>query len=55
MKTGIDAINEDDCKATVTYYNLTGVPSATPYDGINIVVTRYGNGKTVSEKKILHP
>lgn len=55
VPTSIDEINVEDYKATVTYYNLMGVASATPYDGINIVVTRYNNGKTISEKKILHP
>ena len=39
--------------ADVTYYNLQGVPSSRPYQGLNIVVTRYANGKTVTEKKML--
>lgn len=36
--------------ADVTYYNLQGVPSSRPYQGMNIVVTHYANGKTVTKK-----
>jgi len=53
--TAIDAISDEDYKATVTYYNLTGVASPTPFEGVNIVVTRYGNGTTTSEKKVFCP
>ena len=37
---------------SVTYYNLQGVQSSRPFNGINIVVTRYSNG-TTSTTKIL--
>jgi hypothetical protein len=37
----------------VIYYNLQGTPSYRPYQGLNIVVTRYANGKTKTEKKIM--
>ena len=33
-----------------TYYNLQGIASDTPYDGMNIVVTRYSDGTTKSAK-----
>ena len=33
-----------------TYYNLAGMSSATPFDGINIVVTRYSDGTTSTAK-----
>ena len=33
-----------------TYYNLQGIASDTPYDGMNIVVTRYSNGTTKTTK-----
>lgn len=36
-----------------TYYNAQGMKSDKPFDGINIVVTRYSNG-TVSTTKVLH-
>ena len=39
--------------SSVTYYNLQGSPSYRPYEGMNIVVTRYANGKTRTEKKMM--
>ena len=33
-----------------TYYNLQGIASDTPYDGMNIVVTHYSDGTTKSTK-----
>ncbi len=36
-----------------TYYNAQGMKSDKPFDGINIVVTRYSDG-TVSTTKVLH-
>ena len=36
----------------VTYFNLQGMKSSVPFDGINIVVTRYSNG-SVSSTKVL--
>lgn len=35
---------------SVHYYNLMGQESRTPFDGINIVVTRYSDGSISSEK-----
>ena len=35
-----------------TYYNLTGVASSQPFDGVNIVVTRYSDGTTTATKVI---
>ena len=37
----------------VTYYNLQGTSSDKPFKGMNIVVTRYANGKVVTEKKMM--
>ena len=39
--------------SSVTYYNLQGTPSQRPYQGLNIVVTRYANGMTTTEKKMM--
>ena len=39
--------------SSVKYYNLQGIPSCRPYQGMNIVVTRYANGKTRTEKKVM--
>ena len=35
-----------------TYYNLAGMSSGTPFDGLNIVVTRYSDGTTTATKLI---
>lgn len=35
---------------SVTYYNLQGVQSSRPFDGINIVVKRYSDGHVTSSK-----
>lgn len=41
----------DTVPVGVTYYNLTGVASDQPFEGMNIVVKRYKNGsKTVSKE-----
>ena len=47
-------IHEFDSKkvANITYFNGLGVASDTPYDGLNIVVTQYANGKTSTTKVI---
>lgn len=33
-----------------TYYNMQGMVSDKPFDGVNIVVTRFGNGTTSVSK-----
>lgn len=34
----------------VKYYNTLGIESSTPFDGVNIVVTRYSDGSTTTTK-----
>ena len=36
----------------VMYYNTMGLPSVTPWQGVNIVVTRYTDGTTSTTKVI---
>lgn len=36
----------------VTYYNVTGLSSERPFEGVNIVVTRYSDGSTSTAKRI---
>jgi len=36
----------------VTYYNIAGQTSTTPWEGLNIVVKRYSDGTTTSTKVI---
>ncbi len=50
-QTAINSINTDgDEIESVTYVNMSGVQSKQPWDGVNIVVTRYKSGATKSSK-----
>ena len=44
--TGISDIAGEKTVEAVRYYNLMGVQSDRPFDGVNIVVTRYSDGTT---------
>ena len=46
----ISNVNASRTVTGVRYYNLTGVESAKPFDGINIVVTTYSDGSRTSRK-----
>ena len=55
VKTGdvIDAINTIETMKNVTsvkYYNVQGIESATPFDGVNIVVKTYEDGSKTTSK-----
>ena len=52
VPTGIFNINLDEIKevAGVKYYNPAGVESDTPFNGVNIMVTRYSDGSTTTTK-----
>ena len=50
--TSIDQPVVDKVEVGHTYYNLAGMSSGTPFDGINIVVTRYSDGTTSATKLI---
>ena len=49
--TGVNGI-ADKTVAGVKYYNLTGIESSKPFNGINIVVTTYSDG-TISTTKVV--
>ena len=50
-QTAINSLAADgDEIDTVTYVNMSGVQSKTPWDGVNIVVTRYKSGAMKSSK-----
>ena len=52
--TAINSIAADgDEIESVTYVNMSGVQSKEPWDGVNIVVTRYRSG-AVKSTKVLH-
>ena len=51
VNTGINMVATDNDEIeSVTYVNMMGVQSKQPFDGVNIVVTRYKNGAVKSSK-----
>ncbi|MBO4814408.1 MAG: hypothetical protein J5523_05560 [Muribaculaceae bacterium] len=50
--TGVEVVQKTKEVAGVKYYNLTGIESDRPFEGVNIVVTRYTDGSVVSDKRI---
>lgn len=48
--TSIGTVNAEAQVLNVTYYNMMGVASSRPHQGVNIVVTRYTDGSTRTEK-----
>ncbi|UKI44792.1 MAG: hypothetical protein L6U16_04795 [Porphyromonadaceae bacterium] len=52
ISTGVEEVDAEKTVAGVTYYNLLGVSSDSPFEGVNVVVTTYTDG-TKSSKKIV--
>lgn len=52
ISTGVEDVDAEKTAAGVTYYNLLGVSSDSPFEGVNVVVTTYTDG-TKSSKKIV--
>lgn len=52
IATGVEDVDAEKTVAGVTYYNLLGVSSDRPFEGVNVVVTTYTDG-TKSSKKIV--
>ncbi len=50
--TGVAEFNVDKDVVSVTYVNTLGMTSSTPFNGVNIIVTRYSDG-SVSTTKVL--
>ncbi len=52
--TGIDAVKQEVNREVVgvTYVNPVGQMSSTPWQGVNIIVTRYSDGSTTTQKVI---
>ena len=48
-----DAVADVREVADVTYYNMTGAASKRPFDGVNIKVTRYTDGSTMTKKVLI--
>lgn len=52
VPSSVKDINAQAAVEAVEYYNLSGIKSAKPHDGINIVVTRYNDGTTSVSKQV---
>ena len=52
VTTAIDTVNTHKQITGVTYYNLAGIASNSPHEGINIVVTRFSDGSHTATKVI---
>lgn len=52
VPTAISTVNTGAQVESVRYYNTIGVESETPFQGLNIVVTRYSDGTTTTVKAV---
>ena len=50
--TGVENLNGDKSVVSVQYVNVAGQVANTPFNGLNMVVTRYADGSTVTTKVI---
>lgn len=50
--TGVDNINGGKTVARVRYYNLQGMGSNLPFEGVNMVVTTYSDGTQSTSKEV---
>lgn len=50
--TAVDGVTVNREVVGVTYYNVAGVASSKPFDGVNIVVTKYADGSTKATKRL---
>ena len=48
--TVVSELESDRMVESVHYYNVMGMESDKPFEGINIVVTRYSDGSTSASK-----
>jgi len=48
----VDKVGKPSAAKSITFYNLMGVPSRLPYDGVNIRVITYDDGSIVTDKLI---
>ena len=50
--TGVESLNGDKTVVSVQYVNVAGQVANTPFEGMNMVVTRYADGSTKTTKVI---
>ena len=48
--TGVKNVAVDRAVVSVRYYNIMGLESKKPFEGINIVVTTYSDGTRLTKK-----
>lgn len=53
LPTGVDGVETAKQVVAVRYYNLQGMGSAKPFDGVNVVRTTYSDGSTQVTKKVI--
>lgn len=52
VPTAINTVEATGKAVDVKYYNMMGIESSTPFNGVNIVVTTYDNGNRSNTKKL---
>ncbi len=52
IATAVEDLNASKNVSSVRYYNVAGVEAATPFDGMNIIVTTYSDGTTSTAKVV---
>ena len=52
VPTAINTVETSSKIVDVKYYNMLGIESATPFNGVNVVVTTYDNGNRTTNKKL---
>ena len=52
--TGVTEVNSNKTVVTTDYYNLAGMKSAKPFDGVNIVVKTFTDGTKATTKYVAH-
>ena len=53
LPTGVDGVETAKQVVAVRYYNLQGMGSSKPFDGVNVVRTTYSDGSTQVTKKLV--
>ena len=52
IPTSVTELTDQASVVGKDYYNALGVHSSEPFEGVNIVVTRYSNGTTRTSKMV---
>ncbi len=52
VPTAINTVETSGKIVSIKYYNMLGIESSTPFNGVNVVVTTYDNGNRTTSKKL---